>query len=254
MDRYKRAYRFANLVFEITSTIELEETIKTEMFFVSADECDYRVSVSLTDEVISDFNGCAVCNRNKNEFSLRLNQEKYIKISVLKVFSFLPLHEILFENGMFVLHSSFINFKEDAILFSGDSGVGKTTQAYLWEEYNKAEIINGDRSLIVKEGGEYYAYGWFQSGTSRICKNDCGKVRAVVFLEQGPNNEIYQIKALEAFEKLISQSSYSISNPRHIKYITEIVADMVKCVPIYHYSCRKDQDAVYMLRECLYGK
>lgn len=251
---YVRFYKFASIILKIESKVELEETEKTEMFLVSGDEYDYKVLVSLTSEVIKDFLGCAVCERNANEFDVRLNENKYSKISVLKVLSFLPMYDMLFEHDMFVLHSSFIKYGENAILFSGDSGVGKTTQALLWEEYSNAEVINGDRTLIVKENDDYYANGFFLSGTSGICKNDSCKLKTIVFLQHGIDNKLRKLGGLEAFKCLMSQSSYSIDNQSHIEQLTDILADMVKHIPVYHYMCRKDESAVNRLKESLYGK
>ena len=45
-----------------------------------------------------------------------------------------------------VLHCSVLKVKSGVILFSGPSGIGKSTQAGLWTKYRKARVINGDRT------------------------------------------------------------------------------------------------------------
>ena len=73
----------------------------------------------------------------------------------------------LFQNRIIHLHSSYIIYHDKAILFTGPSGIGKTTQAELWRDYQGAEIINGDVTLIRKWDGRYCAFwcadSWFQS-------------------------------------------------------------------------------------------
>ena len=71
------------------------------------------------------------------------------------------------------------------ILFSGPSGIGKSTQAGLWTKYRKARVINGDRTLLKKENGRWMSLGWPICGSSEICYNEAYPVKAVIFLGQG---------------------------------------------------------------------
>ena len=59
-----------------------------------------------------------------------------------------------------VLHCSVLKVKSGVILFSGPSGIGKSTQAGLWTKYRKARVINGDRTLLKKENGRWMSLGW----------------------------------------------------------------------------------------------
>ena len=81
------------------------------------------------------------------------------------------IEQVLNSYNTFLLHSSFIKWKDKAILFTAPSGTGKSTQADLWEKYENAEIINGDRSGIRKMDGKWTAYGLPIAGSSGIYKN-----------------------------------------------------------------------------------
>ena len=60
------------------------------------------------------------------------------------------LFDILAERGMLVLHSSYVLRAEgDAILFSGASGIGKSTQAELWREPPRASSTATVRWLTL---------------------------------------------------------------------------------------------------------
>ena len=69
--------------------------------------------------------------------------------SVRAVLEAAGLFDIFADLGMLVLHSAYIvTSAGEAILFSGPSGVGKSTQAALWERCAGARVVNGDRALV----------------------------------------------------------------------------------------------------------
>lgn len=156
------------------------------------------------------------------------------------------LFDILAERGMLVLHSSYVLRAEgDAILFSGASGIGKSTQAELWREFAAARVINGDRSLVDVDRG--MAHGIFYSGTSGICENHSAPIRAIVLPEQRAENRVTAAGHREAFMRLLNQCSYYPWDAESAALMTELVARLVGRVPIYRLDCRKDEGAVRTL-------
>ena len=156
------------------------------------------------------------------------------------------LFDILAERGMLVLHSSYVLRAEgDAILFSGASGIGKSTQAELWREFAAACVINGDRSLVDVDRG--MAHGIFYSGTSGICENHSAPIRAIVLPEQAGENSVTAAGHREAFMRLINQCAYYPWDADSASEMTELVARLVGRVPVYRLRCRKDEGAVRAL-------
>lgn len=156
------------------------------------------------------------------------------------------LFDILAERGMLVLHSSYVLRAEgDAILFSGASGIGKSTQAELWREFAAARVINGDRSLVAVDRG--MAHGIFYSGTSGICENHSAPIRAIVLPEQAGENSVTAAGHREAFMRLINQCAYYPWDADSASEMTELVARLVGRVPVYRLRCRKDEGAVRAL-------
>lgn len=156
------------------------------------------------------------------------------------------LFDILAERGMLVLHSSYaLRAEGDAILFSGVSGAGKSTQAELWREYAAARVINGDRTLIDVSRG--MAHGIFYSGTSGICENHSAPIRAIVLPEQAGENSVTAAGHREAFMRLINQCAYYPWDADSASEMTELVARLVGRVPVYRLDCRKDEGAVRAL-------
>lgn len=163
------------------------------------------------------------------------------------------LFDIFADAGMLVLHSAYIVTPAgEAILFSGPSGIGKSTQAALWERSAGAQIINGDRTLL--DIGRKTANGIFYSGTSGICRNVTAPIRAIVLLGQNDGNRVSTPSSQAAFAGVLSQCAYYDWDALSATKMTECVARLVSDVPVLHFDCRADASAVRTLQERLGGK
>ena len=50
-----------------------------------------------------------------------------------------------------LLHGAFVDYGERGLVFTGPSGIGKTTQAELWQQYAGARIVNGDKVHVSQK-------------------------------------------------------------------------------------------------------
>ena len=126
----------------------------------------------------------------------------------------------------------------------GKSGTGKSTQADLWEKYEAADIYNGDRTIVRKMNGEYYGFGSPYAGTSGIYRNESAPIKAIVVIEQGPENIIQRLYGREAFLPLFRETLMNTWNKEYMEKMTDLLMDAACQIPVYHLSCRPDQDAV----------
>lgn len=159
----------------------------------------------------------------------------------------LEVETLLSSIGAINLHSSLIKYQDQAVLFSGPSGIGKSTQAALWEKYRQAEQINGDRSLIRKVDGKWMAYGSPFSGSSGIFRNDHAKIKTILILQQGSINSIKCIPPSSAFSYLYSQTVVPTWNKSAQIKIVETIQELVENIPIVLFECTPDQEAVEKL-------
>lgn len=172
--------------------------------------------------------------------------------SVRAVLEAAGLFDIFAARGMLVLHSAYIVASAGkAILFSGPSGVGKSTQAALWERCAGARVVNGDRALV--DVGKKTANGIFYSGTSGISENVTAPVRAIVLLGQGSENRVFVPSPQAAFAGVLSQCAYYEWDARSAEQMTECVARLVSDVPVLRMDCLPDTTAVEALRGKLGG-
>ena len=159
-----------------------------------------------------------------------------------------PIHHIT-EAGGFLLHASWIRYRDRAILFTAPSGIGKSTQAALWERLRGAELINGDRAAVFPVPGSAEVRGIPYCGSSGVNKNQTMPLAAVVYLTQAPENTITRLSGLKAFRRLWEGCSMDLWNQADIAMGTQAVVDTVAAVPVFHLACTPDEQAVLTLEK-----
>lgn len=167
------------------------------------------------------------------------------------LFNICALEKILIQNQRVVFHSCYIQIRGKAVLFSGFSGVGKSTQGALWEKYEDAFVINGDRAVLGKQQGKWYAYGFPFSGTSGICHNVTSPLNGIIFLRQAKENHIRKVGVAEAGQLLWPQFTINQWNSEFVDKVLEQINQIAVEVPIYELSCTPDERAVICVKKTL---
>ena len=188
------------------------------------------------------------------DYACRVNNDSlyisfYKETNEFLVFEGMRLPELLLSKGVGILHCSFIEVEGQAILFAGDKQVGKSTQAGLWEKHGGATVINGDRAGLFIKDGRVMAGGVPYCGTSGICKNKLLPLKAIVCPSKGTENKLQKISPMEAFMFLLGKFAYNTWDMANVNTITDLLSSIVESVPVYSYSCLKDESAVKYLSE-----
>ena len=161
---------------------------------------------------------------------------------------------LLLEHRGLIIHASFIRWKNQGILFSGPSGMGKSTQADLWTKYEQAECLNGDRTALRKIDGTWMAYGLPYAGTSGIYRNESARLSAIVILRQGNENTVFRMKPAEAFRLIYAEVMIHHWNEGFVEKAADYITELVSDIPFYLLTCRPDRGAVDILRKELTGE
>ncbi len=167
--------------------------------------------------------------------------------------SFMALESRMLAHNALILHSSFVEYKGYGILFSAPSGTGKTTQAELWKKYRDCRIINGDRALLQKGQDGFLAYGWPVCGSSNISENTVVPIKAIVQLEQSSTNVVGQEDTITKFHKLIPEITVNRWNMDAYQKSLDLMEALIAEVPIVHFCCNMEEDAVDVLEQYLFG-
>lgn len=150
-----------------------------------------------------------------------------------------------------ILHACAIDTMYGGILFSGKSGAGKSTQGELWHRYEGANVVNGDRTIIKKEGNMWYGYGSPYAGSSRYHKNMRTPIRAVVMLKQGHSNTIRRLRLEEVFRNIYTGLTISTWNPKCVETACDLAIELGVEIPVYEMECTPDKRAVELLKQTL---
>ena len=166
----------------------------------------------------------------------------------------LSLEKHMFANGDMILHTAFLCHDGQAILFSGPSEIGKSTQAGLWERYREdSRTINGDRCLLRKENGVWYACGWPICGSSGICNNEKYPVKAIVMLRQAKENQCEFFNGARAFGEVFAQITVNTWNIDFKRTVIDNVEALFNDISVYELYCDISEEAVKSLENKIFG-
>ena len=255
---YRYFFEIASIPFEIKGQTEISIHSSMQPFIVENEEmvdvkynvvCESNMKVIKEKSIYADevykIDLCQI--EEGKEYDLCIPEKMLLNKKLFEgsnIWNFLAFEFPLLEKQAFILHSSFVSWKGNGILFTAPSGTGKSTQADLWEKYEAADIYNGDRTIVRKMNGEYYGFGSPYAGTSGIYRNESASIKAIVVIEQGPENIIQRLYGREAFLPLFRETLMNTWNKEYMEKMTDLLMDAACQIPVYHLSCRPDQDAV----------
>ncbi len=192
-----------------------------------------------------------VPKKNCFEQTVFVSSKRQKNFNINSLFDYVdpPALASMFSSSVF--HASYIDLDGEALLFTAPSGVGKSTQADLWNRYKNKEIINGDKVMISVKDDIVKAHGLPFSGSSNICKKRSLKVKAFVRLQKSAENKAEIIKGFKAYKALF-EGCYHIDWSRDLDgKIADIAKKAAVLAPVISYRCVPDKTAVDYLENFL---
>lgn len=87
------------------------------------------------------------------------------------------------------LHASAISCSGRTIVFTGPSGIGKSTRTRVWvEEFPESRVINGDKPFIHVTQNNLCAYGSPWCGKEGWNSNERGDIQAIFLIERADSD------------------------------------------------------------------
>ncbi len=154
-------------------------------------------------------------------------------------------NSIIKYDGLFV-HSAVISMDNEGYMFSGRSGVGKSTHINEWVKHfgkDRVSIINGDKPIIRFFDDGIYAYGNPWHGVEGWSTNSKVKLKSVCFLKQSGENRIRELKSPEILKDLINQTVVPANLNDKLKYF-ELLDKFIKALDFYELECDVSSNAV----------
>lgn len=153
------------------------------------------------------------------------------------------------KKGMFALHSASLLYLEKAWLFSGPSGMGKSTHTALWKKLFNTPFLNGDLNLIGKEGDRFVVYGIPWCGTSEIFTTEKKELGGIVLLEKASEDTIVPLtkeqKTLRVMQRMISPPWTAELMQKNLTFAEKIAEEK----PVYFLRCTKNDTAAEVMHQ-----
>lgn len=135
----------------------------------------------------------------------------------------------------------------------GPSGIGKTTQAELWNKYCNALIINGDAVFVQETPEAFLGWGTPWHGSSPYCENTSVPLKAMIVLKQAPENSIRELTGFEKVSAVSNNVFYPTWLENGMELCLETLDHLLSRIPVYELSCRPDEEAVKLTEETIFG-
>lgn len=219
---------------------------------VTADACGQTRSyfrMGLDDPA---FYACAVADYAAGEVRVEYLPVYRECVSELQnCFFHIGLESILLRHDRLCLHAACVDTALGGLLFSGVSGIGKSTQAELWCRHRNARQINGDRPILAREGTRWMAWGSPYAGSSRCHVNDRCAVSAILLLEQADTCTLRRLTPAQAFRGIWAGLTVHSYDPAFVEKASTLAVALTSAVPVYRFGCTPDESAVAYLEKTL---
>lgn len=240
---------------EYRDTTELDD-LQGELLYSGI---EYDVIQKKNDEIVRIFKD-PVKNNFIYAYSKMMPFEENVKIYYLKgneqyfdnlnnSFFHSGWEQILLWKKRMILHAALVDTEYGGILFSGRSGVGKSTQADLWIEKENAKLINGDRPILYRSADEWLGSGSPYAGSSECYVNASVPVRALFFLEQGEQTSLQRLNLTETVKKVYENCTVYAWNKEFVDRIFTLIIELVKEIPAYRLVNKADHESVEIVKQ-----
>ena len=154
--------------------------------------------------------------------------------------------------GIISFHAACVELSGEAICFTGDSGMGKSTRAKAWVDGLGAEFISGDRPAIRLEKGENVACGVPWDGKEQIFRNVERPLKAILEVRRAPFTRLRRLSYDQACRMAIRQAFVPMWDPDTAALAIANVHRLCRTTPVYRLFCGPDVDSAKAVHRILF--
>ncbi len=161
----------------------------------------------------------------------------------------------LANKGAFLMHSAVIEVDGKAIAFLAHSGVGKSTHLVNWKKEfdSEVKIVNGDKPLVLKKDGVFYACGTPWAGKEGWQRNVVVPLYALCFLSRDKDNSCVEISSEKVGFRLVEQV-YMPPTEKEADAVLTLLDDMLKTVKKFDLRVNKEQNSALIAKNAILGE
>ncbi len=144
----------------------------------------------------------------------------------------------------FLMHAAVVEAEGNGYAFLAPSGTGKSTHIRLWREHLPlpVTVVNGDKPIVRRVDGRYFAYGTPWSGKEDWQTNTSVPLTGLCFLERGEQNTIQRLAPQEAVIRLLKQV-YLPPVAAQTARVLEMADELLRQTPAYLLHCNMEPEA-----------
>ncbi len=150
------------------------------------------------------------------------------------------------KHNCLAIHCSANVFDDEAVIYLGESGTGKSTHTRLLRErYPESFLLNDDSPFVrVTPGGEVLVFGSPWSGKTPCYRQEAHPLKAIVRLRQAPYNKIRKLDAMQAIGALLPSAPPALNyTDETADMLCNYVSDILDAVPAWILECLPDTEA-----------
>ena len=231
-------YRLADLTVQVEGASEYTGRAMSRYQADAATAGRPDIFVSVTPEMV--------------ERERRLEGEKFSR----EYLEYMAVYRAFCEKALFYdvlfFHSAAVALDGNAYLFTGPSGIGKSTHARMWREaFGKSVLmINDDKPLLRFRENGVYVYGTPWDGKHHLNTDIRLKVKGVCILEQASFNEIRKISFPEAHDRILSQAFHA-EDWEYRQTVKQMINQLLNRIPVYRLRCTPSTQAACLARQMM---
>ena len=152
-----------------------------------------------------------------------------------------------------VFHSSSVALNNRAYLFSGPSGIGKSTHTEQWCRIykDKAQIINDDKTPVRRIDGKWFAFGSPWCGKNNIQNNTKVSLAGICILKQAEVNSIRRLDSSECISSLLAQTLHNFKYIENMNYMMDLLDKLIREIPVFELENYPGPDCVKLSYETM---
>lgn len=147
--------------------------------------------------------------------------------------------------GGLLIHASGIRDGQNGYIFTGVSGIGKSTMAGIWESIG-AEIVNDDRLMISENQNGFSFYNTPMPHYEDFYKS--GNLKGIFLLSQSPTNHCTKISGIQALSKVMANFMQQFFDGEIVAEHLNKTERLISTIPVFQLGFKPDTDVVALVR------
>jgi len=228
--------KIADVVVEIKS--EYYGIVHACRDFIVTEQPDFSIVTSQEDFDV-------VANESTSGLSRLQLCDVYLEITAcLKKIS-----DLIVDYDTFMMHGAVIAMNNEAYMFTGKSGTGKTTHIKKWlDNIPEAFVVNGDkpfiRTNIWKDAPLVCGSPW--AGKENLYTNTMVPIKAIVIMNRSNENRIREISYNEAFFTLLQQV-HRPNDEKHMRQTIKLLQRLKSSVSFWDFQFNNQKEDCFQV-------